>query len=93
MAVLKANAYGHGLEAVARALAPHADAFGVALVEEGMRLRRLGLQNPILVFGGTWTRQIPLFLEHGLTLTVPSLARLRDVEEAAAAAGSGPAYT
>jgi len=91
MAVLKANAYGHGLDAVARALAPHADAFGVALVEEGIRLRRLGLQNPILVFGGTWTRQIPLFLEHGLTLTVPSLARLRDVEEAAAARGSSRA--
>jgi len=85
MAVLKANAYGHGLDAVARALAPHADAFGVALVEEGIRLRRLGLQNPILVFGGTWTRQIPLFLEHDLALTVPSLARLRDVEEAASA--------
>jgi alanine racemase len=85
MAVLKANAYGHGLDAVAHALAPHADAFGVALVEEGIRLRRLGLQNPILVFGGTWTRQIPLFLENELTLTVPSLARLRDVEEAAAA--------
>jgi alanine racemase len=85
MAVLKANAYGHGLEAVAQALAPHADAFGVALVEEGIRLRRLGLTNPILVFGGTWTRQIPLFLEHDLAITVPSLARLRDVEEAAGA--------
>jgi alanine racemase len=87
MAVLKANAYGHGLASVARALAPLADAFGVALVEEGIALRRLGLENPILVFGGTWTRQIPLFLEHRLTLTVPSLARLRDVEEAAAARG------
>ena len=88
MAILKANAYGHGLAAVARALAPQADAFGVALVEEGIALRRLGIENPILVFGGTWTRQIPLFLEHGLALTVPSLARLRDVEEAAAARGS-----
>lgn len=88
MAVLKANAYGHGLEAVARALAPRADAFGVAIVEEGIALRRLGIENPILVMGGTWTRQIPLFLEHGLTLTVPSLARLRDVEEAAAAQGT-----
>src|SRR5262245_17331603 len=87
MAVLKANAYGHGLASVARALAPLADAFGVALVEEGIALRRLGLENPILVFGGTWTRQIPLFLEHRLTLTVPSLARLRDVEEAATARG------
>jgi alanine racemase len=85
MPILKANAYGHGLEAVARALAPLADAFGVALVEEGIALRRLGIETPILVFGGVWTRQIPLFLDHGLTLTVPSLARLRDVEEAAAA--------
>jgi alanine racemase len=85
MPILKANAYGHGLEAVARALAPLADAFGVALVEEGIALRRLGILNPILVFGGVWTRQIPLFLDHGLTQTVPSLARLRDVEEAAAA--------
>jgi len=88
MVILKANAYGHGLEAVARALAPEADAFGVALVEEGIALRRQGITNPILVMGGTWTRQIPLFLEHGLTLTVPSLARLHDVEEASAARGS-----
>ncbi len=88
MAILKANAYGHGLEAVARCLAPQADAFGVALVEEGITLRGLGIETPILVMGGTWTRQIPLFLEHGLTLTVPSLARLRDVEEAAAAHGA-----
>jgi alanine racemase len=88
MAILKANAYGHGLEAVARCLAPQADAFGVALVEEGITLRRLGIETPILVMGGTWTRQIPLFLEHRLTLTVPSVARLRDVEEAAAAHGA-----
>jgi len=87
MAVLKANAYGHGLEAVARCLAPQADAFGVALVEEGIALRSLGVENPILVMGGIWTRQIPLFLEHRLTLTVPSLARLADIEQAAAAHG------
>jgi alanine racemase len=88
MPMLKANAYGHGLDAVARCLAPQADAFGVALVEEGIALRRLGIDKPILVTGGTWTRQIPLFLEHRLTLTVPSLARLADVEQAAAAAGA-----
>ncbi|MCG6920148.1 MAG: alanine racemase [Acidobacteria bacterium] len=85
MVILKANAYGHGLEAVARCLASQADAFGVALVEEGITLRQLGIENPILVMGGVWTRQIPLFLEHGLTFTAPSLARLRDIEEAAAA--------
>jgi alanine racemase len=88
MAVLKANAYGHGLEAVARCLAPQADAFGVGLVEEGIALRRLGIENPVLVMGGIWTRQIPLFLEHRLAFTVPSIARLRDIEEAAAARGA-----
>ncbi len=88
MAVLKANAYGHGLEAVAQALSPQADAFGVALVEEGIALRRLGLETPILVMGGIWTRQIPLFLEHRLSFTVPSLARLSDIEQAAAAHGT-----
>lgn len=87
MAILKANAYGHGLEAVARCLAPQADAFGVALVEEGKALRALGISNPILVMGGIWTRQIPLFLEHELSFTVPSLARLADIEGAAAAHG------
>ncbi len=87
MAILKANAYGHGLEAVARCLAPRADAFGVALVEEGIALRALGISNPILVMGGIWTRQIPLFLERDLTFTVPSLARLADIEQAAAAHG------
>jgi len=88
MPILKANAYGHGLAAVARCLAPQADAFGVALVEEGIELRQLGIRNPILVMGGIWTRQIPLFIAHDLTLTVPSLARLLDVEQAAAAQGA-----
>jgi alanine racemase len=88
MPILKANAYGHGLEAVARCLAPHADAFGVALVEEGIALRRLGIANPILVMGAMWSRQIPLLLDHDLTFTAPSLARLRDIEDAAAARGA-----
>jgi len=87
MAVLKANAYGHGLEAVARCLAPQADAFGVALVEEGIALRALGIEREILVMGGIWSRQIPLFLEHSLSFTVPSLARLAEIDEAAAALG------
>jgi alanine racemase len=73
---------------VARCLAPQADAFGVALVEEGIALRRLGIRKPILVMGGTWTRQIPLFLEHDLAITVPSIARLSDLEQAAAAANT-----
>ena len=50
MAVLKANAYGHGLLACAKVLDKEgADCFGVALLEEGIALRKAGVQKPILV--------------------------------------------
>ena len=53
MAVVKADAYGHGLKAVAEtAAASGAHYFGVALAEEGVTLRRQGTTLPILVFGG-----------------------------------------
>lgn len=53
MAVLKANAYGHGLEAAARALAG-ADAFAVACVEEALRIRAAGLPNPVILLEGAF---------------------------------------
>lgn len=51
MAVVKADAYGHGLERVARALAG-ADAFGVACIADGQRLRAAGVQQRIVVLSG-----------------------------------------
>lgn len=51
MAVVKADAYGHGLERAGRALAD-ADAFGVAMIEDARRLRALGLTQPILLLAG-----------------------------------------
>jgi alanine racemase len=68
MAVLKANAYGHGIDGVAPFLAPYADYIGVALVEEGIHLRKLGIHNPILIMGGSLPEQVPLFIEHDLIL-------------------------
>jgi alanine racemase len=53
MAVIKANAYGHGLVAVARAL-ESADAFAVARVDEGMTLRRAGIDNPTVLLEGVF---------------------------------------
>lgn len=50
-AVIKANAYGHGLEAVARGLAG-ADGFALARVEEGVRLREAGVTKPLLILEG-----------------------------------------
>jgi alanine racemase len=51
MAVIKANAYGHGLVAAARALAA-ADAFAVARVDEGLALREAGIKTPIVLLEG-----------------------------------------
>lgn len=51
MAVIKSNAYGHGMIEVANAL-PHADGFAVACVAEGMSLRQHGIQQKILVLQG-----------------------------------------
>ncbi len=56
MAVIKANAYGHGLVAVARAL-DGADAFAVARVEEGMLLRAAGVSKPIVLLEGVFDRE------------------------------------
>lgn len=73
MPMVKANAYGHGVDGVAPFIEPYVDAFGVAIVEEGIHLRNLGITKPILVAGGTLIEQLPLFLEHDLTLSASSL--------------------
>lgn len=88
MAVVKANAYGHGLIPVARHMMRQgADCLGVALLEEAVLLRSAGVTVPILVFGGITTRQMPLFLEHGLMLTAPSVEKLHFIDAAAQAHG------
>lgn len=88
MTILKANAYGHGLVPVARHMVKcGADYLGVAFLEEGILLRREGITTPILVLGGIAGEQIPLFLKHDLTITAPSVEKLRLIDEAAAAQG------
>lgn len=87
MPIIKANAYGHGLGEVARFLAPYADYFGVAVLEEGIYLRKLGITTPILVLGGIWGEQVPRYLEYDLTFTASSVERLEQIDAAAAAAG------
>src|SRR4030067_3198226 len=64
MALIKANAYGHGVDGVAPYLAPLVDYFGVAIVEEGIHVRGLGIENPIMVLGGTLPEELPQFIEH-----------------------------
>ena len=54
LAVIKGNAYGHGALACAKALAPKADGFAVAFLDEALTLRESGIANPILVLEGVF---------------------------------------
>jgi alanine racemase len=83
MIVVKANAYGHGLAEVAKHLSSQVDYFGVAVLEEGILLRELGVQAPILVLGGIWGDQIPGYLQYNLTLTASSVDRLEQIDHVA----------
>ncbi|GAB4493089.1 MAG: alanine racemase [Anaerolineales bacterium] len=87
LVMLKANAYGHGIDGVAPYIEPHVDYIGVAVLDEGIHLRGLGIKKPILVAGGTLPEHVPYFLEHDLTLTVSHPAVLQAAETAAASAG------
>jgi len=88
MPILKANAYGHGLVPVACHLErAGAAAIGVAYLEEGLLLRQAGLRCPVLVLGGIVDDQLPAYLEHDLSLTAPSVAKLRAIDRTAAAMG------
>ncbi len=83
MLVVKANAYGHGLVAVSQALAEKSDYIGVAVLEEGILLRELGITAPIIVLGGIWHEQIHRYLEQDLTLTASSVERLEQIDAVA----------
>jgi len=84
IAVVKAEAYGHGMLPVARALAAAgATMFGVAFVEEGIRLRQAGISQEILVLTTTWQGQETAAIENGLTLAVDTADGVRGLEAAA----------
>jgi alanine racemase len=71
MAIVKADAYGHGAVRVAGALREEGiKRFGVALLQEGIELRENGFDEPILILGCTWEDDFPLILHYGLTPTI-----------------------
>ena len=81
MAIIKANAYGHGLVEIARNLEQRQiDYLGVAFLEEGIELRQNGITLPILVLGGILGEQIPQFVNNNLTLTASSVEKFQQIE-------------
>ncbi len=86
--ILKANAYGHGVVAVAHTMvAAGASMVGVAYLEEGILLRRAGISCDILVLGGILGSQVPTFLRHELVLSASSVDKVLAIEAAAAEMG------
>lgn len=78
LAVLKADAYGHGAPQTGRLLEQAGvDWAGVALLEEGAELRRAGVELPILVLGVAQASQLPLYRRYRL---IPTLSSLDQVE-------------
>ena len=82
MAVVKADAYGHGVEQITRCLqAAGTEDFGVAIAEEGVRLREEGVKGNILVFGGCYPGQEDLFFTYSLVPAVYELSSLKALSD------------
>lgn len=88
MPAVKADAYGHGAIKCARALqTAGAEWFGVALPEEGWKLREAGVARPILCLGGFWEGQEESIIAQHLTPAIFRLDFLKSLNRAARAAG------
>jgi len=88
MAVVKADAYGHGALPVARvALASGAERLAVAILNEALALREGGIRAPILILGYTPPEQAELLVRNEITQTVFTLDMARAVSQAAVKLG------
>ena len=79
MAMVKANAYGHGLNIAAPVLAPHVDFFGVNTISEALTIRKLGLKTPILITAPVSPSDFLLVAKHHISLCVHSLDFLQSL--------------
>lgn len=83
LAVIKANAYGHGAIEVANALDDLADYYGVACIEEGIELRNAGIRKPILILGVTDESLYKDLVIHDITQTIFTFDQAEKLSRAA----------
>lgn len=89
MAIVKANAYGHGAVSCARRLQSEgADWFGVALPEEGIQLRAANITKPILCLAGFWEGQAETCIQAKLVPVVYRIDMIEALDRAAKQAGT-----
>ncbi len=86
LAVIKADAYGHGAVRCAQALVGEADGFAVACIEEALELRAAGIRAPVLLLEGFFEAdELALIVEHDFWCVVHSLWQLEAIEQASVA--------
>ncbi len=81
MAVVKANAYGHGLLDIARSLSGEVSYLGVASLREALFLKEHRIETPVFIFGRLLPQEIPAAILDGITLSVSSFEEALDISE------------
>ncbi|MFA7254491.1 MAG: alanine racemase [Candidatus Omnitrophota bacterium] len=81
LAVIKANAYGHGLREIAGALAGKVTYFGVATLREALDLKEHHPQTPVFLFGHLFSHELSAALLGGITLSVSSFEKAREISD------------
>lgn len=87
MAIIKADAYGHGAVEVAHTIGELADAYGVAILEEGIELRKAGITKPVLILGYTAKQQYSAMIDYGIDTAVFTLKMAEEMSEIAVKKG------
>src|SRR5215471_1022404 len=87
MVVVKANAYGHGLETVAPIAAERADWLGVNCIDEALTITRLGIQKPLVILGHTSVDQLESVVLNSYRQVLYRLDVAKGLSEAAARLG------
>ncbi len=77
MAVVKANAYGHGLSETVSVLKGHVDWFGVDSISEAILVRSSGAMEPLLILGHLLDDELPYAIRSGFSFVVYDISRLR----------------
>lgn len=83
LAVIKANAYGHGAIEVANALDDLSDYYGVACIDEGIELRKAGITKPILILGYTDASLYEDLVNYDITQTIFSYEQAKKLSKVA----------
>ena len=87
LAVVKADAYGHGAVGVSLRIRDLADYFGVATIDEAMELRNAGIKEPILIIGYTDSEDFHKLIDYDITQAVYDVAECEKLSKVAIEAG------